>query len=110
MTGVFKVGLNPAPHFTTQLSLWLFLCVGGIPPGVNPEAYQWFQTVDTDRSGFINLKELKQALVNSNWSAFNDETCLMMISKSPSSGRWLCVDELVTNVLTVLVEAEWHSA
>ncbi|XP_029023396.1 peflin [Betta splendens] len=51
-----------------------------IPPGVNPEAYQWFQTVDTDRSGRINLKELKQALVNSNWSAFNDETCLMMIN------------------------------
>ncbi|KAK2830171.1 hypothetical protein Q5P01_018102 [Channa striata] len=51
-----------------------------IPPGVNPEAYQWFQTVDTDHSGFINLRELKQALVNSNWSAFNDETCLMMIN------------------------------
>lgn len=59
-----------------------FFSVGNIPPGVNPEAYQWFQTVDTDRSGFINNKELKQALVNSNWSAFNDETCLMMISKS----------------------------
>ncbi|XP_004547856.1 peflin [Maylandia zebra] len=53
---------------------------GNIPPGVNPEAYQWFQSVDTDRSGFINLKELKQALVNSNWSSFNDETCLMMIN------------------------------
>uniref|UniRef100_A0A8C2YX72 Peflin n=1 Tax=Cyclopterus lumpus TaxID=8103 RepID=A0A8C2YX72_CYCLU len=51
-----------------------------IPPGVNQEAFQWFHTVDTDRSGFINLKELKQALVNSNWSAFNDETCLMMIN------------------------------
>lgn len=53
---------------------------GNMPPGVNQEAYQWFQTVDTDRSGFITLKELKQALVNSNWSAFNDETCLMMIN------------------------------
>ncbi|MED6275592.1 peflin or Penta-EF hand domain-containing protein 1 [Characodon lateralis] len=53
---------------------------GSIPPGVNPEAYQWFQSVDADRSGFINSKELKQALVNSNWSNFNDETCLMMIN------------------------------
>ncbi|XP_071768718.1 peflin [Centroberyx gerrardi] len=53
---------------------------GNIPPGVNQEAYQWFQTVDTDHSGSITLKELKQALVNSNWSAFNDETCLMMIN------------------------------
>ncbi|XP_034017303.1 peflin-like [Thalassophryne amazonica] len=53
---------------------------GNIPPGVNPEAYQWFQSVDTDHSGFINLKELKQALLNSNSSSFNDETCLMMIN------------------------------
>ncbi|KAM4550580.1 peflin [Fundulus diaphanus] len=53
---------------------------GNIPPGVNPEAYQWFQSVDADRSGFINSKELKQALVNTNWSTFNDETCLMMIN------------------------------
>ncbi|KAJ4927632.1 hypothetical protein JOQ06_015439 [Pogonophryne albipinna] len=54
--------------------------LSNIPPGVGQEAFQWFHTVDTDRSGFINLKELKQALVNSNWSAFNDETCLMMIN------------------------------
>ncbi|KAK0151454.1 Peflin [Merluccius polli] len=53
---------------------------GNIPPGVSPEAFQWFQTVDTDHSGFITLKELRQALVNSNWSAFSDETCLMMIN------------------------------
>uniref|UniRef100_A0A146RUE6 Peflin n=1 Tax=Fundulus heteroclitus TaxID=8078 RepID=A0A146RUE6_FUNHE len=53
---------------------------GNIPPGVNPEAYQWFQSVDADRSGFISSKELKQALVNTNWSTFNDETCLMMIN------------------------------
>ncbi|XP_055081268.1 peflin [Periophthalmus magnuspinnatus] len=53
---------------------------GNVPPGINPEAYQWFQSVDADRSGYINMNELKQALVNSNWSAFNDETCLMMIN------------------------------
>lgn len=63
------------------VNLWLNPIAVHIPPGVNPEAYQWFQTVDSDHSGFINLKELKQALVNSNWSAFNDETCLMMISE-----------------------------
>ncbi|XP_075460745.1 peflin isoform X2 [Ascaphus truei] len=53
---------------------------GNIPQGVDPEAFSWFQTVDTDRSGNISLKELKQALVNSNWSAFNDETCIMMLN------------------------------
>lgn len=55
--------------------------VGNVPPGVNPEAYQWFRTVDTDQNGSISLNELKQALVNSNWSTFNDETSLMMMSK-----------------------------
>ncbi|XP_066530814.1 peflin [Hoplias malabaricus] len=62
---------------------------GNIPPGVNPEAYQWFQSVDTDHSGYINLKELKQALVNSNNSAFNDETCMMMLNMfdKTKSGR-----------------------
>ncbi|XP_075709283.1 peflin [Rhinoderma darwinii] len=53
---------------------------GTLPPGVDPEAFNWFHTVDTDRSGFITLKELKQALVNSNWSAFNDETCITMFN------------------------------
>lgn len=67
---------------------------GNAPPGVDPEAFSWFQTVDTDRSGFISVKELKQALVNNNWSSFNDETCLLMISESgvsfPSSSLvWL---------------------
>ncbi|CAF99447.1 unnamed protein product, partial [Tetraodon nigroviridis] len=62
---------------------------GHVPPGANPEAYQWFQSVDADHSGFINLKELKQALVNSNWSSFNDEACLMMINMfdKTKSGR-----------------------
>ncbi|KAM4758094.1 peflin isoform 2-T2 [Cyanocitta cristata] len=50
------------------------------PPGVDPEAFSWFQTVDADHSGFISVKELKQALVNNNWSSFNDETCLLMIN------------------------------
>uniref|UniRef100_A0A8B9MKF8 Peflin n=1 Tax=Accipiter nisus TaxID=211598 RepID=A0A8B9MKF8_9AVES len=47
---------------------------GNAPPGVDPEAFSWFQAVDADRSGYISVKELKQALVNSNWSTFNDET------------------------------------
>lgn len=67
------------------------LPAGGAPPNVDPEAYSWFQSVDSDRSGYISIKELKQALVNSNWSSFNDETCLMMISESlpfPLGSSW----------------------
>ncbi|CAM5073008.1 unnamed protein product [Natator depressus] len=53
---------------------------GNMPPGVDPAAFSWYQTMDADCSGYISIKELKQALVNSNWPAFNDETCLMMIN------------------------------
>ncbi|XP_060570454.1 programmed cell death protein 6-like isoform X2 [Ruditapes philippinarum] len=49
------------------------------PPGVSPELWGWFQTVDTDRSGKITADELRQALHNGNWSPFNPETCRLMI-------------------------------
>ncbi|XP_078279094.1 peflin [Rhinoraja longicauda] len=53
---------------------------GAAPAGIDPEAYSWFQSVDVDRSGYITLKELKQALVNSNWSTFNDDTCFLLLN------------------------------
>ncbi|KAM9175647.1 peflin [Mergus octosetaceus] len=53
---------------------------GCAPPGVEPEAFAWFQAVDADGSGHISVRELKQALLNSNWTAFDDDTCLLMIN------------------------------
>ena len=35
--------------------------------------------MDVDRSGAITATELRQALVNGNWSHFNEETCRLMI-------------------------------
>jgi len=58
---------------------------GGYPgggygqPGVDPQVAQWFNAVDTDRSGQIDAKELQRALVNGNWSNFSEEACRMMI-------------------------------
>jgi Ca2+-binding EF-hand superfamily protein len=40
----------------------------------------FFQAVDTDHSGAITASELRQALLNGNWSPFNPETCRLMIS------------------------------
>ena len=51
----------------------------GPPPGANPTLWNWFITVDRDRSGEITADELQQALVNGNWSQFNGETCRLMI-------------------------------
>ena len=52
---------------------------GGCPPGVDPNVYSWFMTVDADRSGQITAVELQQALTNGNWSHFNPEACRLMI-------------------------------
>jgi len=48
-------------------------------PQVDPSVAQWFQAVDSDRSGHITADELKRALVNGNWSHFSEEACRMMI-------------------------------
>ncbi len=37
------------------------------------------QAVDKDHSGKITAIELREALVNSNWSHFNAETCRLLI-------------------------------
>ncbi|CAI8034746.1 Peflin [Geodia barretti] len=63
--------LPPAPQPATEAA--------GPPPGVNPELWGWFQSVDADKSGKISAMELRQALVNSNWSHFNQETCRLLI-------------------------------
>lgn len=36
----------------------------GPPPGADPQLWQWFSSVDTDRSGAISATELQAALVN----------------------------------------------
>ncbi|KAF8905975.1 hypothetical protein CPB84DRAFT_1770703 [Gymnopilus junonius] len=36
----------------------------GPPPGADPQLWQWFASVDTDRSGSITVTELQSALVN----------------------------------------------
>ena len=40
----------------------------GPPPGADPQLWQWFSAVDTDRSGAISVTELQAALVNGTWT------------------------------------------
>jgi len=53
----------------------------GPPQGIDPNIYQWFLAVDSDRSGRINGTELLQALANAPWARFTAETCRLMISE-----------------------------
>ncbi|TDL27289.1 EF-hand [Rickenella mellea] len=51
----------------------------GPPPGADPMLWQWFSSVDTDRSGSISATELQRALVNGNWSNFDLDTIKMLM-------------------------------
>jgi len=40
------------------------------PSGADPELWQWFCAVDTDRSGTITVLELQSALLNGNMPSY----------------------------------------
>ncbi|CAL1704349.1 unnamed protein product [Somion occarium] len=48
----------------------------GPPPGADPQLWQWFSAVDTDRSGAITVNELQAALVN----GFDLDTVKMLMN------------------------------
>ncbi|KAL0955564.1 hypothetical protein HGRIS_001805 [Hohenbuehelia grisea] len=60
----------------------------GPPPGADPQLWQWFTAVDTDRSGAIHANELQRALINGDWTAFDLDTVklLMTIFDTDRSG------------------------
>jgi len=52
----------------------------GPPPGSDPQLWSWFTTVDADRSGAINAKELERALINGDWTPFDLDTVKLLIT------------------------------
>jgi len=52
----------------------------GPPAGADPQLWQWFTAVDTDRSGAISVNELQAALVNGNWTRFDLDTVKMLMT------------------------------
>ncbi|KAI0941496.1 hypothetical protein AcW1_003370 [Taiwanofungus camphoratus] len=60
----------------------------GPPPGVDPQLWNWFNAVDTDRSGQITVHELQKALINGDWTPFDLDTVklLMTIFDTDRSG------------------------
>ena len=66
--------------------------------------YLTLQSVDADRSGKITAIELQQALLNSNWSHFNAETCRLLIGMFDAN-RWVApADQQRTHALWCTVE------
>ncbi|KAJ7076676.1 hypothetical protein B0H15DRAFT_863506 [Mycena belliarum] len=60
----------------------------GPPPGADPQLWNWFTSVDTDRSGAITATELERALINGDWTPFDLDTVklLMTIFDTDRSG------------------------
>ncbi|KAI9892294.1 MAG: hypothetical protein M1814_001493 [Vezdaea aestivalis] len=52
----------------------------GLPPGADPTLFPLFKTVDKDNSGQLTENELRLALVNGDYSAFDIQTVRMMIT------------------------------
>ncbi|EPQ55266.1 EF-hand [Gloeophyllum trabeum ATCC 11539] len=52
----------------------------GPPPGADPQLWNWFTAVDTDRSGQISVYELEKALINGDWTPFDLDTVKMLMS------------------------------
>ncbi|KAF5322497.1 hypothetical protein D9619_002197 [Psilocybe cf. subviscida] len=59
-----------------------FQAPGGraMPPGADPQLWQWFTTVDHDGSGAITAVELERALTNGDWTPFDLDTVKMLMS------------------------------
>jgi len=49
------------------------------PPGADPVLWGWFTSVDVDGSNSITADELRKALVNGDWSLFDQDTIKMLM-------------------------------
>ncbi|CEH18443.1 Ca2-binding protein, EF-Hand protein superfamily [Ceraceosorus bombacis] len=52
----------------------------GPPPGADPQLWGWFTSCDRDGSGQIDARELSAALVNGDWSPFQESTVKMLMN------------------------------
>ena len=75
-TGGHMVAMNagmtsrPPPNFSPYAP--------GYTPS-NPTAFTLFQAVDHDKSGFIDIKELHNALSNGRWTKFSPKTTRLLM-------------------------------
>jgi peflin len=51
-----------------------------MPPGSNPQLWNWFTSVNLDRSGAITSAELERALINGDWTPFDLDTVKLLMT------------------------------
>ncbi|KAF8161611.1 hypothetical protein B0H34DRAFT_796370 [Crassisporium funariophilum] len=52
----------------------------GPPAGADPQLWNWFSSVDLDRSGAITATELERALINGDWTPFDLDTVKLLMT------------------------------
>jgi peflin len=76
VVGGYAPGPGPAPQ-TYQQPRQSFSQPA--PPGVDPQMWAAFKAADTGGNGQLSEKELKLALVNSDWTPFDAKTVKLMV-------------------------------
>ncbi|KAF8466516.1 hypothetical protein JB92DRAFT_3086221 [Gautieria morchelliformis] len=83
-------GQGPPPPPAGRPGGFAAAAPAGPPAGADPteSLWNWFQSVDVDRSGAITATELQHALVNGDWTPFDLDTVklLMTIFDTDRSG------------------------
>jgi len=51
-----------------------------MPHGADPQLWNWFVSVDIDKSGHITVSELQKALINGDWTPFDLDTVKLLMS------------------------------
>ncbi|OUM57170.1 hypothetical protein PIROE2DRAFT_17921 [Piromyces sp. E2] len=74
------------------------------PPGGNNQYWEWFAAVDRNRSGELDVDELRQALLNSDGSVFEPDTVQLLISMHDKRNRGTVNFEEFTNLYTYIQE------
>lgn len=74
------------------------------PPGGNNQYWEWFTAVDRNRSGELDVDELRQALLNSDGSVFEPDTVQLLISMHDKRNRGTVNFEEFTNLYTYIQE------
>jgi len=74
------------------------------PQGGNNQYWEWFAAVDRNRSGELDVDELRQALLNSDGSVFEPDTVQLLISMHDKRNRGTVNFEEFTNLYTYIQE------
>lgn len=74
----------------------------GPPAGADPQLWQWFNAVDSDRSGAITVKELQAALVNGLLLLHQSLLFVFSLSNSDGTGNWSSEKGILFNVATII--------